>query len=127
MTKWQELLKARYEQRRFVVFGAVGRVIHRQKYNLPKKANTNGKKADFFLSQTVLFGVAALILLLYVLCAPTEISAVTYGYGMIYGVLLILSQWMFTLALKNGKTSVCSVVYSLGFILPTFSVFFVLE
>lgn len=88
-----------------------------------KTANTNGEKADFFLSQTVLFGTAALILLLFVLSAPTKISSATYIYGIIYGILLILSQWMFTVALKNGNTSVCSVVYSLGFILPTFSGF----
>lgn len=45
----------------------------------------------------------------------------TLVFGMIYGVLLVLSQWMFTIALKGGNTSVCSVVYSLGFILPTVS------
>lgn len=86
-----------------------------------KTATSNDKKADFFFSQTVLFGTATLILLLFVLSAPAKISTITYLYGLIYGILLILSQWMFTIALKTGNTSVCSVVYSLGFILPTLS------
>jgi len=86
-----------------------------------KTAKTNDKKADFFFCQTALFGTGTLILLLYVLSAPTKISTITYIYGIIYGILLILSQWMFTIALKTGNTSVCSVVYSLGFILPTLS------
>ena len=77
------------------------------------------KRADFFLSQTVLFGTAALLLSVFVLLQPVDVSAITWVYGVIYGILLILSQWMFTLALKRGNTSVCSVVYSLGFILPT--------
>ena len=75
--------------------------------------------ADFLLSQAFLFGTAALLLLGYVLLQPVTVSAITWVYGLIYGILLILSQWMFTLALKRGNTSVCSVVYSLGFILPT--------
>ena len=86
-----------------------------------KTAKTNNKKADFFFCQTALFGTATLILLLSVLSAPTKISTITYIYGIVYGILLILSQWMFTIALRTGNTSVCSVVYSLGFILPTLS------
>lgn len=86
-----------------------------------KTANTNNKKADFLFSQSILFGVSTLLLLSLVLSAPTKISTRTILYGVIYGALLILSQWMFTLALKRGNTSVCSVIYSLGFILPTLS------
>ena len=88
-----------------------------------KTAKSNNKKADFFFSQSLLFGTATLILFLFVLSDATKVSTITYIYGIIYGILLILSQWMFTIALKTGNTSVCSVVYSLGFILPTFSGF----
>ena len=84
-----------------------------------KTAVSFRKRADFFLSQTVLFGTAAVFFAVYVFLQLTQISCVTWVYGLIYGILLILSQWMFTLALKRGNTSVCSVVYSLGFILPT--------
>ncbi len=82
--------------------------------------NTN-KKAEFFLSQTVLFASAFVLLLFFGIENLAEIAPITLSFGIIYGVLLILSQWMFTFALKNGNTSVCSVVYSLGFILPTVS------
>lgn len=88
-----------------------------------KTAKSNNKKSDFFFSQSLLFGTATLILFLFVLSDATKVSTITYIYGIIYGILLILSQWMFTIALKTGNTSVCSVVYSLGFILPTFSGF----
>ncbi len=85
-----------------------------------KTAAVANKKAEFFLSQTILFASAAL-LLAFGIKEFTSVSAKTIIYGIIYGVLLVLSQWMFTLALKTGNTSVCSVVYSLGFILPTIS------
>lgn len=48
-----------------------------------------------------------------------EISALTVCYGAIYGLLLISAQWLYTLALRSGYASVCSVIYSLGFIVPT--------
>ena len=86
-----------------------------------KTAADAGRKAQFFLSQTVLFAAAALLLLLFGGAKWTTTAPITLVYGLIYGLLLILSQWMFTLALKSGSTSVCSVVYSLGFILPTVS------
>lgn len=79
------------------------------------------KKSDFYLSQAVVFGVGSILLILVVLAAPVKASPITCLYGVIYGVLLILSQWMLTIALKTGNTSVCSVLYSLGFILPTVS------
>lgn len=85
-----------------------------------KTAGTN-KKADFFLSQSILFGVSTLMLFFLVLSDSFKISTITVFFGVIYGILLILSQWMFTLALKWGNTSLCSVLYSLGFILPTLS------
>ncbi len=85
-----------------------------------KKAavNTN-EKSQFFLSQTILFASATVLLLLFCAKNLTKAAHTTLIFGMVYGALLILSQWMLTLALKNGNTSVCSVVYSLGFILPT--------
>ncbi len=77
-------------------------------------------KAQFFFSQTVLFGVAAVLIIL-VRLRSFEIASQTIIYGVIYGFLLILSQWMLTIALGLGNTSVCSVVYSMGFIIPTVS------
>ncbi|MBQ7799829.1 MAG: hypothetical protein IJ370_04995 [Oscillospiraceae bacterium] len=86
-----------------------------------KTAAASKDLSQFFFSQSVLFLSAALLLIFLNPAAFVKISGVTVIYGVIYGVLLILSQWMFTLALKRGSTSICSVVYSLGFILPTIS------
>ena len=73
----------------------------------------------FFFSQTLLFGCAAVLMLFFGITDLINASSVTWVYGGIYGILLLLSQWMFTLALKNGAASVCTVIYSLGFIIPT--------
>ena len=86
-----------------------------------KTAVTSGNRAQFFLSQTVLFAFAAAVLAVIGIKDLVNVSFLTVFYGVIYGVLLILSQWMLTLALKGCNTSVCSVVYSLGFLLPTVS------
>lgn len=75
----------------------------------------------FFLSQAVLFAAAAVLLLFFSLGDLQGISALTVSYSFVYGILLVLSQWMLTAALKSGGTAVCTVVYSLGFLLPTIS------
>ena len=80
-----------------------------------------GNLSRFFLSQSILFASAALLLFLLSAIPLRGISSSTLIYAAIYGLLLILSQWFFTLALRNGNTSVCSVIYSFGFILPTLS------
>ena len=86
-----------------------------------KTAFDTNKKSQFFLSQNILFAAASLLLFACGKNNFISVSAITLVYGIIYGIFLILSQWMFTLALKTGNTSVCSVIYSLGFILPTVS------
>lgn len=78
-------------------------------------------RASFFLSQAVLFFAALLMLGFFGIGSVSGVSRVTWIYGLLYGIFLILSQWMLTLALKNGSTSVCSVIYALGFLLPTLS------
>ncbi len=78
-------------------------------------------KATFFFSQGLLFLSSAVLLILADPHAFNTVSGITCIYGMIYGVLLIISQWMYTISLKNGSTSVCTIIYSLGFILPTVS------
>lgn len=78
-------------------------------------------RVDFFLSQAVLFFSAGLLLLCIGAGSLGSISSLTLIYGLIYGVLLVLSQWMLTLSLKTGSTAICSTVYSFGFILPTLS------
>lgn len=85
-----------------------------------KTATVSRGGREFFLSQTLLFLSAAL--LLGVGCVRTlRVSGLTVVLGVIYGVLLVLAQWMLTVALRSGNTSLCSVVYSFGFLLPTLS------
>lgn len=75
----------------------------------------------FFRNQALLFLSAGLLLLAGNPDAFAAVSPVTVGYSVIYGLLLIASQWMYTFAMKLGLTSVCSLIYSFGFIFPTIS------
>lgn len=86
-----------------------------------KTAVAAGTAAQFYYSQTALFASATLLLLILSGGIPTHASYITVLLGLAYGVLLILSQWMLTKAMAKGSTSMCSVVYSMGFLLPTVS------
>lgn len=87
-----------------------------------KKTATAAKdRAQFFLSQAMLFAAATVLLLVFAWKDLGIIAPITWGYGLIYGTLLILSQWMLTLAMGKGSTGICTVIYSLGFLLPTLS------
>ena len=48
-----------------------------------------------------------------------SISPTTMLYALFYGLLLIMTQWNYTFALKTGKVGVCAIVYAMGFIIPT--------
>ena len=86
-----------------------------------KMACMTPKPGLFFRNQALLFLSAGLLLLAGNPDAFSSVSAVTVGYSIAYGLLLIASQWMYTFAMKLGLTSVCSLIYSLGFIFPTIS------
>lgn len=86
-----------------------------------KIATDSQNRASFFFSQMMLFGAATLLLLLLGLKNLTSLSATTLWLGILYGVFLILAQWAYTFALGLGTTSVCVVVYAMGFIVPTVS------
>lgn len=73
----------------------------------------------FFAFQTLLFFSGAVLLLCFNIGTDLSVSILTVCYSMLYGALLISAQWNYTRALKNGKTGICSTVYSLGFVLPT--------
>ena len=75
----------------------------------------------FFLSQALIFGSGSIAILLFGGISFSVIAPLTLLYALIYAALLLAAQWCYTAALKNGKTAVCSTVYSLGFILPTLS------
>ena len=73
----------------------------------------------FFGLQTLIFFSGALLLFCINIGSSLHASPLTVCFALIYGGLLVAAQWNYTLALKNGKTGICSTVYSLGFILPT--------
>lgn len=73
----------------------------------------------FFSLQTTIFCVGALVLLILSIGTRFNLSLVTLFLALLYGIFLLSAQWNYTVALKNGKTGICSTVYSLGFVLPT--------
>jgi drug/metabolite transporter (DMT)-like permease len=73
----------------------------------------------FFGFQTLIFFSGALFLFFINIGSSWHISPLTICFSLIYGSLLMSAQWNYTVALRNGKTGICSTVYSLGFILPT--------
>lgn len=84
-----------------------------------KISSASSETLPFFVSQAALFFAASILILMFALTEDFRISRTTVYLGIIYGILLIVSQWFFALSLKYGNTSVCTVIYSLGFIIPT--------
>ena len=78
-----------------------------------------GTKKFCYMQATIFF--AGAFVLMFVSGDILAVSPITLLYALIYGILLLCAQWCYTVALKSGKTGVCSTVYSLGFILPTLS------
>lgn len=80
---------------------------------------SSGGKHGFCKTQAELFFFAAaaiFILNLKTMCLP---SAETLILGLIYGIFTVLAQWLYTVALRKMPVSVCAMVYSFGFIIPT--------
>lgn len=76
-------------------------------------------RRGFYLTQAVLFAVAAAVLLTLNVRSIALPSQTAVLLAVAYGVLTVLSQWMYTLSLTRCPVSVCAMVYSFGFILPT--------
>ena len=81
-------------------------------------ALSDGRRG-FYLTQAVLFAVAAAVLLTLNVRSIARPSQTAVLLAVAYGVLTVLSQWMYTLSLTRCPVSVCAMVYSFGFILPT--------
>ena len=79
----------------------------------------SGGRRGFYLTQAVLFAVAAAVLLTLNVRSIARPSQTAVLLAVAYGVLTVLSQWMYTLSLTRCPVSVCAMVYSFGFILPT--------
>ncbi len=73
----------------------------------------------FFVLQAVVFLSGAVILITF---AKKEMPSVTTVYlALIYALLLMVAQWCYTVALSKINLSICSTIYSFGFIIPTLS------
>lgn len=87
-----------------------------------KKIKMEGEnKSEFYLSQAMLFLAAGSAVFVCNPKAIFNISGMTFGFAVIYGILLIVSQWCYTISLQQGPTSICTMLYSFGFIFPTLS------
>lgn len=76
-------------------------------------------KHEFCVMQAKLFFFAAAeIFLLNIkgMCLP---SAETLAFSGMYGMFTVLAQWLYTMALGRMTVSVCAMIYSFGFIIPT--------
>ena len=78
---------------------------------------TDNKK--FFFSQLVMFLISGLVIAVVEGVKLSGVSPVIWLYAVLYGLALIGSQWMYTLSLRYGRASLCSMIYAFGFIFPT--------
>ncbi|MBE6542569.1 MAG: hypothetical protein E7672_09035 [Ruminococcaceae bacterium] len=76
-----------------------------------------GKK-KFFSQQGILFAVGTVVLLILRGSSLKEVAPITVVYSVVYALCLIISQWCYTMAMQKGDTSICSTVFSFGFIPP---------
>lgn len=77
----------------------------------------------FFYLQSVLFFSGGFLLLFFSFRSEPFLSPLTLVYALCYGLLLILAQWLYTMAMKQGNVGVCSTVYYFGFVFPTLAGF----
>ncbi|MBO5356899.1 MAG: EamA family transporter [Clostridia bacterium] len=79
------------------------------------------KNKEFFGLQAIIFGAGSVILLFINIFDFHGIALKTVICAMFYGLLLVCGQWLYTVALTNGKTGICATVYAFGFVIPTLS------
>lgn len=80
---------------------------------------SSGEKSKFCKTQSELFFFAAAVIFLLNIKGMCLPSGKTLVFGVIYGIFTVLAQWLYTIALGKMSVSVCAMVYSFGFIIPT--------
>lgn len=78
-------------------------------------------KHEFCVMQAKLFFFAAAVIFLLNIKGMCLPSAETLAFSGMYGVFTVLAQWLYTVALGRMAVSVCAMIYSFGFIIPTVS------
>ncbi len=76
-------------------------------------------KGRFYCSQAFFFGFAAVLAFFVTLPSLAETQPLTVLLGVIYGIFFIGSQWCYTLASKQGPASICVMINSFAFVIPT--------
>ena len=79
----------------------------------------SGGKREFCKTQAELFFFAAAVIFLLNIKGMCLPSGKTLVFGVMYGIFTVLAQWLYTVALGKMPVSVCAMVYSFGFIIPT--------
>ena len=79
----------------------------------------SGGRREFCKTQAELFFFAAAVIFILNIKGMCPPSAETLVFGAMYGVFTVLAQWLYTAALGRLPVSVCAMVYSFGFIIPT--------
>ena len=76
---------------------------------------------DRLMSANMLAAVTAMVLFA---CSGMKLSVMTDPIfillAFLYGVFILAAQSLYMLALKSGSVSICSLIYSSGFLIPTF-------
>ena len=85
------------------------------------KGMTSKGKKSFYFNQFLLFLSGTVGIFICNIRAFLTATSTTYFYGMLFGIVTIVAQWCYTVALGRGPTSICAMIYSFGFILPTIS------
>lgn len=96
------------------VAGSTARAVFSKKLFL-----SSGTKCDFYKTQAALFFFAAAAVFLLNIQGMRPPSGKTLALGIMYGIFTVLAQWLYTVALGKMPVSVCTMVYSFGFIIPT--------
>ena len=85
-----------------------------------KKINTDAlNRKRFYTDLCILFLSGGVAIFLFDVTALTSITTITIMCAVTFGITTFVAQSCFSIALGKGPTSICSMVYSFGFIFPT--------
>ena len=85
-----------------------------------KKMSSDGVKTSVcFRNQCIMFLAAAVVISIFYIPKLLCLTPATVLWGIAFGIFAFLAQWCFMLALSKGPTSICTMIYSFGFLLPT--------
>lgn len=96
------------------LIGSTARAVFSKKLGV-----LNGSKYGFYITQTFLFVVAAAVIFILNIKSINYPSVTAVFLALAYGIFTVSSQWTYTIALTKAPVSVCAMVYSFGFIIPT--------